>query len=91
MDLIESVLTSAAERSLPVVLVIMAGGAVCLAPYRDDPRVGGILFVGYPGQAGGVGVADVVFGDYNPSGRLTQTFYKQSFVDEVSFYDMAMR
>ncbi|CAE7576937.1 BXL6, partial [Symbiodinium microadriaticum] len=49
-DLIEEVLSAATGTKLPLVLVIMAGGAVCLEPYKDDPRVGGILFVGYPGQ-----------------------------------------
>lgn len=88
-DLIEEVL--AASSGKKVILVIMSGGAVCLGRYRDDSRVSSILYVGYPGQAGGGGIADVVFGHYSPSGRLTQTFYKQSFMDEVSFYDMNMR
>jgi beta-D-xylosidase 4 len=89
MDLIETVLQNSAGKR--VTLVIMAGGAVCLGKYKDDPRVGAILFVGYPGQSGGQGVADVIFGEYSPSGRLTQTFYSQPFLDEVSFYDMGMR
>lgn len=88
-DLIEGILTIAAGK--PVVLSVMAGGAVCLAKYKDDPRVSSILYVGYPGQSGGTGLADVVFGRYNPSGRLTQTFYAEKFVDEVSFLDMHMR
>jgi xylan 1,4-beta-xylosidase len=90
-DLIETLLTAAAAKHSPVTLVIMSGGAVCLAQYADDPRVGAIIFVGYPGQAGGVGVSDVIFGEYNPSGRLTQTFYKEPFMEEVSFFDMGMR
>lgn len=75
----------------PVVLVIVGGGAVCLGMYKDDDRVSAIMFVGYPGQEGGTGVAEAIFGDYNPSGRLSQTFYQGSFVDEVSFYDMSIR
>lgn len=88
-DFIETILENAANK--PVILVIMSGGAVCIGQYKDDDRVSSILSVGYSGQAGGQGIADVLLGRYNPSGRLTQTFYKQPFVDEISFYDMNMR
>ena len=89
MDLIETVLQNSAGKR--VTLVILAGGAVCLGKYKDDPRVGAILFAGYPGQSGGQGIADVIFGVYSPSGRLTQTFYSQPYTEEVSFFDMGMR
>jgi hypothetical protein len=38
-----------------------------------------------------VAIAQTLFGDNNPSGRLTQTFYDQSFVEAVSMADMRMR
>jgi len=88
-DLIEAVLQVAEGK--PVVLVVESGGSVCLAKYRDDPRVSSILAVGYPGQAGGQGVSDALFGHFSPSGRLTQTFYSAAYADEVSFYDYNMR
>src|SRR3989338_5907683 len=46
----------------PVVLVVMSGGQVDLGPYVDEPGVGAILWVGYPGQSGGTAIADTVFG-----------------------------
>ena len=89
MNFIEATLKAAASK--PVILVILSGGAVCLGKYKDDPRVSAIIFGGYPGQEAGVGVAEVIFGKYAPSGRLSQTFYSQPFVSEVSFFDMGMR
>ncbi|KAF3457102.1 hypothetical protein FNV43_RR01759 [Rhamnella rubrinervis] len=40
-----------------------------------DPRIGAILWVGYPGQAGGAAIADVLFGTTNPGGKLPMTWY----------------
>lgn len=88
-DLIERVLDAAAGKK--VVLVIISGGAICLNAFSSDPRVGAILFAGYGGQSGGQGISDVIFGRVSPSGRLTQTFYSEAYLSEVSFLDMNMR
>lgn len=58
----------------PVVLVLMNGSAVAVNWARD--HVPAMVELWYPGQAGGAALADVLFGDYNPSGRLPVTFYK---------------
>ncbi|KAL0387156.1 UNVERIFIED_CONTAM: Beta-xylosidase/alpha-L-arabinofuranosidase 2 [Sesamum radiatum] len=58
---------------------------------KDDPKVTSILWVGYPGEAGGAAIADVIFGYYNPSGRLPMTWYPQSYADKVNMTDMHMR
>jgi beta-glucosidase len=58
----------------PVIFVMMNGSA--LAINWEDKNLPAILEAWYPGQEGGTAIADVLFGDYNPSGRLPVTFYK---------------
>ena len=67
-ELIEAV----AGTGTPVVVVLVGGSAITMSPWLDD--VAGVLDVWYPGEEGGYAVADVLFGDYNPAGRLPITF-----------------
>ncbi len=74
----------------PVILVLLNGSA--LAVNWADENLDAIISAGYPGQQGGTAVADVLFGDYNPAGRLPVTYYKS--VDQLppfDQYDMAGR
>ncbi|MBQ8424159.1 MAG: glycoside hydrolase family 3 C-terminal domain-containing protein [Coprobacter sp.] len=56
-----------------VVLVLVAGSS--LAINWEDEHLPAIVNAWYPGEQGGTAVADVLFGDYNPSGRLPLTYY----------------
>jgi beta-glucosidase len=74
----------------PMILVLLNGSA--LAINWADQYVPAIIEAWYPGEAGGDALADVIFGDYNPAGRLPVTFYR-SIEDLPRFddYDMANR
>ncbi len=56
----------------PVVVSLVGGSAVTMNAWKD--KVNSIVDVWYPGEEGGNAVADVLFGDYNPAGRLPITF-----------------
>lgn len=75
----------------PVILVIMSGGPMDVTFAKLIDQIVGILWVGYPGEAGGAAIADVIFGQYNPSGRLPMTWYPQDFADNVPMTNMNMR
>jgi beta-glucosidase len=72
----------------PVVLVLTSGSALSVNWAKEN--IPAILQTWYPGQEGGTALADVLFGDYNPSGRLPVTFYKS--VDQLPpFKDYNMK
>ncbi|KAF9690182.1 hypothetical protein SADUNF_Sadunf01G0169100 [Salix dunnii] len=51
----------------PVILVIMSGGGMDVSFAKTNDKITSILWVGYPGEAGGATIADIIFGSYNPS------------------------
>jgi beta-glucosidase len=67
----------------PVVLVLLSGSA--LAVNWADAHIPAIVEAWYPGQMGGRAIADVLFGDVNPAGRLPVTFYRS--VDDLPPFD----
>ena len=71
----------------PVVLVLTTGSALAVRWAQEN--LPAIVVAWYPGQQGGNAVADVLFGDVNPAGRLPVTFYAS--VDQLPpFADYAM-
>ena len=75
----------------PIHVVMMSGSSLDLAYVRDSNQCASLTWMGYAGQQGGLGLANVMFGQYNPGGRLPLTFYPASYVDTVSMFDMQMR
>jgi beta-glucosidase len=57
------------------VIVIMGGGPVDMSKWEHKAKA--ILFAGYPGMEGGTALGKIIFGDVNPSGKLTMTFPKK--------------
>lgn len=57
------------------VIVIMGGGPVDMSKWESKAKA--ILFAGYPGMEGGNAIGKIIFGDVNPSGKLTMTFPKK--------------
>ena len=76
-----------AKTGKPIIFVHLSGSAVALAP--EAGLCDAILQGWYAGQAGGQAVADVLFGDYNPAGRLPVTFYaSDADLPDFGDYDM---
>lgn len=74
----------------PIVFVNLSGSAVAM-PWADE-HLNAIVQAWYPGQAAGTAVADVLLGNYNPSGRLPVTFYRAtSDLPDFNDYKMAGR
>lgn len=71
----------------PVVFAMMTGSAIAI-PWEAE-NIPAILNIWYGGQSAGTAAADVIFGDYNPAGRLPVTFYKNDS-DLPSFVDYKM-
>ncbi len=84
-----SILKALHDAGKKVVLVNCSGSAVALTPETESCDA--ILQAWYAGEQGGQAVADVLFGDYNPSGKLPVTFYKDDSQVPADFEDYNMK
>ncbi|KAF8702803.1 hypothetical protein HU200_032634 [Digitaria exilis] len=82
--------TIASVTKKPLVLVLLGGGPVDVSFAKRDPRIASILWLGYPGEVGGQVLPEILFGEYNPGGKLAMTWYPESFT-AIPMTDMNMR
>ncbi len=67
----------------PLVLILTGGSPIAIPELHD--LVDAVVFAWYPGEEGGTAVADILFGDVSPSGKLPITFPKS--IDQLPAYD----
>jgi beta-glucosidase len=79
----EDLVKAIKETGKPTILVLLNGSAISVN--WENENLDAIISAGYPGQEGGNAVADVLFGDYNPAGRLPVTYYKS--VEQLPAFD----
>jgi len=79
----EQLLNAIAATGKPVIVVLNSGGALSINNAQE--KAAAIILAGYGGQQGGNAVADVLFGDYNPAGRLPVTYYKS--IDQIPAFE----
>ena len=81
-------LLKAVKKANPnTVLVLMNGMPLSLNWAKEN--ISTIVEAWYPGQSGGLAIADVIFGDYNPGGRLPVTFYSNvDQIPDITDYDI---
>ena len=84
--LMKGVLDVAGDKTI---IVLIHGGTVSLGEERS--KAGAILSTGYGGQAGSSAIASVLFGEFNPTGKLAATVYPASYVDELPLTEMGLR
>ena len=86
----ERLLIALHATGTPLILVLLNGSPVAVSWAKE--HVPAILEVWYPGEEGGTAIAQVLFGDYNPAGRLPVTFYRETGdLPEYEDYQMAGR
>ena len=85
-----SLLNAVLAVGKPTVVLLMAGSSVDVSAAQE--KADAILLTWYPGARGGRAVAELLFGDASPSGKLPVTFYRNEALDEMpAFTDYSMK
>ena len=69
-----ALITLAKENFEKVIVLVNSGSVMEIEELKDDEDVGAIMFIGYPGDYGFLGIADILKGEVSPSGHLSDTF-----------------
>ena len=86
----EELMEAVASTGVPIVLVNMTGS--CMDLRKSAQKCGAIIQAWYPGQFGGLAVAQAIFGEFSPSGKLPITFYNDmSQIPTFTDYSMENR
>ncbi|TIA90228.1 hypothetical protein E3P81_02560 [Wallemia ichthyophaga] len=85
----DEVVKSVAEKNANTIVVIHAPGQLDVEAWIEHPNVTAVLWAGFPGQESGNSITDVLFGYFNPSGKLPFTMAKQreDYGTEVVYHD----
>eukprot|EP01084_Bolivina_argentea_P306339 529359_1 len=73
------------------ILVVISGGCVDISLWKHSNNINAIIYCGYCGMYGGLAIADVLFGVFNPTAKLTQTWYYNNYTLDITMDNMNMR
>ncbi|KAF2669569.1 glycoside hydrolase [Microthyrium microscopicum] len=86
-----STISTLSSYGKKMLVVQMGGGQVDSSAIKANANISALIWAGYPGQAGGTALFDIITGVSAPAGRLPITQYPASYVDAVPMTDMALR
>lgn len=88
----QELLEAVAAVGKPIVLTVLAGSALDLSWAQEHAQIRAILDCWYPGARGGKAIAEALFGEFSPCGKLPVTFYEGTeFLPDFTDYSMAGR